>query len=468
MNPEFVERRVGPPLLRKVVGISRAAQWDRLRQILDTPSWRSFGIAMGALAMALFLALYSGAAAEQGHLMIAGMSALAALGLAGWVALTVVPALARRTPLGWLSYQIDYKVTREGLVYIVGIFVVALAALNTGNNLLFMVLACLLAGMLISGLLSRWVLGGVDVRLELPEHIFAQRTTLAIAELSNTKPMAPSFSVSLVGESAPKTKKIAPAHPAQQILDRPVYFPYIPHRQTVRQNIELTFPRRGVYRQDALGLRTKFPFGFLQKTRRVDSAIEVVVYPRIQPTEEFYEILPLVSGELESYQRGRGNDLYAIRDYQFNDSARHVDWKASARTGALQVKEYAREDERRVMLVFDPYVDAQAADAQTTEQFERAVTLCAGLAWHFSEISSVMEFRSAGFATPRMSAGEIIYDILRYLASVTPLRQQQGKNFLDTLGDTPDIFKIVLTSHPRGSIPSHIWNTAYFVFVSSL
>jgi hypothetical protein len=468
MNPEFVERRVGPPLLRKVVGISRAAQWQRLRQILDTPSWRSFGIAMGALAMALFLALYSGAAAEQGHLMIAGMSALAALGLAGWVALTVVPALARRTPLGWLSYQIDYKVTREGLVYIVGIFVVALAALNTGNNLLFMVLACLLAGMLISGLLSRWVLGGVDVRLELPEHIFAQRTTLAIAELSNTKPMAPSFSVSLVGESAPKTKKIAPAHPAQQILDRPVYFPYIPHRQTVRQNIELTFPRRGVYRQDALGLRTKFPFGFLQKTRRVDSAIEVVVYPRIQPTEEFYEILPLVSGELESYQRGRGNDLYAIRDYQFNDSARHVDWKASARTGALQVKEYAREDERRVMLVFDPYVDAQAADAQTTEQFERAVTLCAGLAWHFSEISSVMEFRSAGFATPRMSAGEIIYDILRYLASVTPLRQQQGKNFLDTLGDTPDIFKIVLTSHPRGSIPSHIWNTAYFVFVSSL
>ena len=123
----------------------------------------------------------------------------------------------------------------------------------------------------------------------------------------------------------------------------------------MRQNVELTFPRRGVYRQDALGLRTKFPFGFLQKTRRVDSEIEAVVYPAIQPTEEFYEILPLVSGELESYQRGRGNDLYAIRDYQFNDSARHVDWKASARTGALQVREYAREDERRVMLAFDPY-----------------------------------------------------------------------------------------------------------------
>jgi uncharacterized protein (DUF58 family) len=468
MNPEFVERRVGPPLLRKAVGITRAAQWNRLRETLDRPSWRSFGIAMGALALALFLALYSGAAAEEGHLVIAGMSALTALALAGWVALTIVPALARRTPLSWLSYQIDYKVTREGLVYIAGIFVVGGAAVNTGNNLMFMVLACLLAGLLISGLLSRVVLGGVDVRLELPEHIFAQRTILAVAELDNTKQMTPSFSVSLVSEDAPKNKRNASANPAPPILDRPVYFPHIPHGQTVRQSIELTFPRRGVYRQDALGLRTKFPFGFLQKTRRVSSALEAVVYPRIQPTEEFYEVLPLVSGELESYQRGRGNDLYAIRDYQSNDSARHVDWKASARTGALQVKEYAREDERRVMLVFDPYVLSPGTDAQAAEQFERAVALCAGLAWHFFEINSVMEFRSAGFATPRMSAGEIIYDILRYLASVTPLKLQPGKSFLDTLGDTSDIFKIVLTSYPRGSIPSHLWNSAYFLFVSTL
>ena len=468
MNPEFVERRVGPPLLRRVVGISRAAQWSQLRKVLDTPSWRSFAIAMAALAGALFLALYSGAAAEEGHLVIAGMSALCALALAGWVALTIVPALARRTPLSWLSYQIDYKVTREGIVYIGGIFVVTIAALNTGNNLLYMILAVLLAGLLVSGFLSRVVLGGIEVSLELPEHIFAQRTVIAIAELCNTKPLAPSFSVSLVSEEAPKRARSAPAHPTPQILDRPVYFPYIPHAQAARQSVELTFPRRGVYRQDALGLRTKFPFGFLQKTRRIDSAMEVVVYPTIQPTEEFYEILPLVTGELESYQRGRGNDLYAIRDYQFNDSARHVDWKASARTGALQVKEYAREDERRVMLVFDPYIPAEGLNAETAERFEKAVTLCAGLAWHFYEISSVMEFRSAGFATRRMSAGDIIYDVLRYLASVTPLKPQPGTNFLDTLGDTPDIFKIVLTNHPRGTIPSSLWNTAYFVFVSSL
>jgi len=442
----------------------RSGILERWWQGLDRPGWRVFAIAMVALAAALLLAIYSGAAAETGNVWLAGTSALAALGLAGWVALTVVPVLARRTSLGWLQFQISYRLTREGMVYLGGILIVTLAALNTGNNLLFMILSCLLAGILISGLLSRIVLSGIEVRLELPEHIFAGQPLFALAELHNAKEMLPSFSVALVGEE--KSKRGAGTRPLA-ILPAPVYFPYIPHGQAVRQNIELKFPRRGVYRQEALGLRTKFPFGFLQKTRRLDSEAEALVYPPVGPTEEFYEILPLVSGELESFQRGRGHDLYAIRDYQTTDSARHVDWKASARTGLLQVREFAREDERRVLLALDPYQDAGAAGAaEAAERFERSVALCAGLAWHFHEITSVLEFRSAGFATPRAPAGEIIFDILQYLARVAPLPPQPGRSFLDTLADADDIFKIVLTRQPRGSIPTSLWSSSYFVFLT--
>jgi uncharacterized protein (DUF58 family) len=460
MNFKFLERRASAR-----VGPRNEKSWHGL----DRPSWRSFFVALVALAAALFLALYSGAATDGGHIVLAGILALSALALAGWVALTIVPVLARRTPLWWLSYQIDYKVTREGIVYLGGVLVVALAALNTGNNLLFMILACLLAGVLISGLLSRLVLSGVDVRLELPEHIFAGRPVMAIAELHNTKQTMPSFSVLLVSEEKQKTKKQDSNKAAPNILARPVYFPHVPRQQTVRQNVELRFPQRGIYRQDALGLRTKFPFGFLQKTRRVDSEIEALVYPSVEPTEEFYEILPLVSGELESYQRGRGNDLYSIRDYQFNDSARHVDWKASARTGALQVREYAREDERRVLLAFDPFMNPREENPELAGgRFERAVALCAGLAWHFYEINSVLEFRSAGFGTPRATAGEIVYDVLRCLARVSPLKAQADRSFLDSLSDAPDIFKIVLTSQPRGSIPTQLWSSSYIVFVPSL
>lgn len=467
MNSPLVERRVGSPLWRRFVHLARLAQGARVRGVLDRPSWRSFGIAMAALAGALLLALYSGAAAEEGHLMIAGLAAIAALGLAAWVGLTIVPALARRTPLRWLSYQINYKLTREGVLYLIGILLIAGSAVSSGNNLLYMVLGVLLGGLLVSGLLSRLSLSGVEVRLELPEHIFAGHPIQAIAELHNSKQTMPSFSIALVSEETPKSRKPG-AVQAPRILDRPVYFPHIPRRQTARQSVELTFPRRGIYRQESLGLRTKFPFGFLEKTRRVSSEIEAVVYPRVDPTDEFYEILPLVSGELESYQRGRGHDLYAIRDYQVNDSARHVDWKASARTGTLQVKEYAREDERRVMLVFDPYLAGEKMNPAAADQFERAVNLCAGLAWHFYEINSVLEFRSAGFGTRREVAREIIYDILRYLAGVAPLKPLPGKTFLDTLGGAQDIFKIVLTWQPRGSIPTSLWTTAYFLFVSSL
>jgi len=110
-----------------------------------------------------------------------------------------------------------------------------------------------------------------------------------------------------------------------------VYFPHVPRQQTVRQNVEMTFPRGDLPAGSARIAHKVSRLAFFQKTRRVDLEVEALVYPPVEPTAEFCEILPLVSGELESYQRGRGNDLYSIRDYQFNDSARHVDWKATAR-----------------------------------------------------------------------------------------------------------------------------------------
>jgi uncharacterized protein (DUF58 family) len=458
------------------------------RQI-DKPGWRSFGIAMAALAVAFLLALYSAAAAETGHIWLAGGSALAALALAGWVAVAIVPVLARRTPLHWLAYQIDYKLTREGMIYIAGIFVVILAALNTGNNLLFMILASMLAGILISGLLSRIVLTGVLLKLELPDHIFAEQPTLATLELRNEKQTLPSFSLRVRGDE----KKAG-----SQILTQAVYFPHIPRQRSARQKVELVFPRRAVYQQDAFSLSTKFPFGFLQKTRKVDSELQVVVYPRVAPTEEFYEILPLISGEIESFYRGRGHDLYSIRDYEPTDSARFVDWKASDKTSTLKVREFTREDELRVLLVLDPFLPAlkpapgSLPDLNLPDKFERAVTFCACLAWHFYEINSEMQFLTDRKVTPMAPAAEIIYDVLHELAFVEPrvalpavasaqpglpgvvpvpagaeAGAHEGK-FLLELADEADIFKIILTSQPRGSIPTNLWTSSYFVFLQSL
>ncbi len=422
---------------------------------------------MTALTIALLLAIYSGAAAELGHLILASTSALAALAVAAWVAITLVPVLARRTPLRWIGYKMEYKLTREGWIYIGAIFLVSLAALNTGNNLLFLILASLIAVILMSGILSSITLSGVEMHLELPEHIFAGHPVRAVVELQNEKITLPSFSMRV---EAAKNKDA----PAAALLETPVYFPYLPKQDRVQQSVPVTFPRRGVYRQDTFRIITRFPFGFLQKARRLDLKTEALVYPSVEPTQEFLEILPGVQGALESLSKGRGQDLYALRDYVPNDSVRHIHWKASARLGSLMVREFTREDDCRVLLVLDPYVPAPSGEsvARTTsttgETFDRAVTLCAELAWHFYQRNALLQFRSVGAETPLAPAEDVIFAILRHLALAKPSTGEAHRAELSDLAPEPELFKIIVTSQPRGSIPAPLWNSSYVVFLEDL
>ncbi|MGH9756148.1 MAG: DUF58 domain-containing protein [Candidatus Acidiferrales bacterium] len=443
---------------------SIVARWLQGR---DRHGWRNFVIAMLALSLALIASLFSAAVAQEGRTWLAGVTALFALGLAGWVAVAIVPRMARRTSLRWLVYQVDYRLTREGVIYLGAVFILVLAAVNTGNNLLFMILACSLAGILISGVLSRVVLTGVDLKFDLPEHIFAGQPILAEMELRNEKQLWPSFSLRVVGDLKKEMR-------GARILTRAVFFPYIPRLSAARQKVELLFPRRGVYRQDAFGIRTRFPFGFFEKTREVKSQMEIIVYPQVQPADQFYEVLPLLSGEIASHFRGRGHELHSLREYQPADNARFVDWKVSAKSARLMVREFAREDERRVMLILDPYLGAPRAElgvlAETehTERFERAVSLAASIAWHFHEIDAVMQFRTHHFSTPMAPASEIIYDTLRELSSIQPEESAPGGEFLNELVEHHEIFKIILTRRPQTSIPSALWSSSYFIFIDQI
>jgi len=430
----------------------------------DRPGVRAFFLSISALGVALVLALYSGAAAELGRLRLATISALIALLVAGWVAVTLVPILARRTPLRWLGYKMEYKVTREGWFYMVGIILISLAALNTGNNLLFLILASLIAIILMSGILSSITLSGVAMRLQLPEHIFAGQPIRASIELENEKLTLPSFSLRVEAVTAKNS-------PAAAVLETPVYFPYLPKRGRVNQSVPMTFPARGVYRQEAFRIVTRFPFGFLQKAHRVDLRTEALVYPSVEPTREFFEIMPGLQGAMESLAKGRGQDLYALRDYVPTDSARHVHWKASARLGSRMVREFTREDETRVLLVLDPHISTAStgsAPQTAADRFERAVTLCAGIAWHFFERNALIQFRTAGMETPLAPAEENIFAILHHLALAQPLPPDAEHTLLASLAASPELFKIIVTSQPRGSIPANLWHTSYVVFLEDL
>lgn len=428
-------------------------------QKTDRPGVRAFFLSIAALSVAFVLALYSGAAARIGSLALASATAMSALLLAGWVGVTLVPVLAKRTPLRWITYRMEYRLTRDGWIYLGGIVLVALAAINTGNNLLFLILSCLIASILMSGILSSLTVMGVELSLVLPEHIFAGQTVRVAVKLKNEKQMLPSFSLRVEAV----TKKNAPA---PVLLATPVYFPYLPRQDSVKQTVPLLFARRGKYRQETFRIVTRFPFGFLQKARRLDLPSEALVYPSVDATPEFLEVLPGIQGAIETLAKGRGQDLYALRDYLPTDSARHVHWKASARLGSLMVREFAREDDTRVLLVLDPHSGAARADSTPAEKerFERAVELCAAIAWSFHERGTLLEFRSASATVPLAPVTENIFEVLRYLALVQALPVEAEQNRLKELALEAESFKIIVTSQPRGSIPAEVWNSSYVVF----
>jgi uncharacterized protein (DUF58 family) len=464
----------------RLLQLARRSRFTRpwagyLEEDRDWSGARNFFLSLFLLGIALVLALNGAAAFDARQMRSAAVYHSLALAFTAYVAVKLVPALARGTPLRWLFYQVDYKFTRGGVAFFVSSIVIGLAAYNTGNNLIFLIFSSMMAGILVSAVVSRMVLTGINLDLELPEHVFARQPVMASLTLGNMKMTLPSFSLYVSGEAesngqptSRKARKASrpPKKALRQVLTHPVYFPYIPRNRHTTQPVELTFPRRGRYQQDTFRLSSKFPFGFLMKIRKLEARSELVVFPPVQPTEEFYEILPLISGEMESFYRGRGHDLYSIRDYQPGDSARSLDWKATAKSQRLKVREFAREDERRVELVLDSILPAARSPA-LEERFERAVNFCACLAWHFYEINSQMMFRSPTWNTRVTAAEDIIYDILHHLALIEP-RWLAENRFLESLSEESGTFKVVITNRPRGSIPTRLWTSSYFVFMPSL
>ena len=450
-------------------------------QQIDRGAWIRFFAALGGLTISLAAAMFSTVLRQNGDGTGAAIAASFALLSAGAVGLYTVPYLAKRVAFETLRETFDYDVTREGLVYMAVALVIGVAALNTGNNLLFIVVAAMLAGVLVSGVASALVLGGLRLDVTLPNHVFARQEVMARIHLRNGFKV-PSFSVSVVPPKPKSAKRFywekgmfifPPKAPKQRqwirlpdlklryvdlpraadaIFQGAVYFPYISGGESAFADILLNFPRRGRYVQESFGVSTRFPFSFLRKTRRVPSQREILVYPSVEATDEFFQVLPMITGEFEAFVRGRGYDLYLIREHVPGDSARHVDWKASAKAGGLKVREFTREDERKLRIVFDNPGPGQVSDSA----YESAVQLAASIAWHFAGTNTELSFVSQGF-----EAAHDVFTFLRFLAMVQPAA---GNSVLPELKATRD-YNLVLTAQPRGTLPTALWASSYIVFL---
>lgn len=444
-------------------------------------AWLRFLAAIVGLGLAFLAAIFSTVLRDAGNLPATVALASLALLLATGVGLGTVPYLARRVEARRVREALDFEVTKTGALYAVVVLVIGIAALNTGNNLLYVIVAVMLAAIAVSGIASAVCLRRLELELKVPEHIFAGIDVPTTICVGNPRTWVPAFSVSAVPiekKSVRKHWQLVPTKfpippwrsPDRQWLQLPdrklrrvvvnnssgvfheaAYFPFIPAGSQLRAEVRLKFPRRGRY-QEKFSLSTRFPFAFLSKTRRVALARDVLIYPELTSYEEIIELLPALSGKREAYQRGLGSDLYRIREYLPEDSTRHVDWKATAKSGALKVREFAREDERRLRIVFDNPAPGEIPAAS----YERMISMAATVAWRLAQQGVLLSFVSQEYE----STGDV-YGFLEHIAAIQP---KSGSSVLDTLSGSTD-YSLVLTAQKRGSIPAATWASAYFLFL---
>ena len=262
------------------------------------------------------------------------------------------------------------KFTREGKYFTGMTLLVGFGAVNTGNNLLYLLLGMMLALIILSGVLSETVLQKLRVRRKLPEHIFAGHPALVEVRLANQKRRAASYSIQIVEriEGVPADQRPA------------VYFMGVDADTEEVGQYRYTFPHRGLWRIEGVEAATRFPFELFRKGRDLDNApCEVLVYPAMADPPVLHAVASQLLGDLHQHKIGSGGDFHGLREMRYGDDARNIHWKTSARRGELIIREFEEEEARSLTICLDNRAPAWEREDSHRDQ-EYAVEVCAGLA----------------------------------------------------------------------------------------
>ena len=437
--------------------------------------WRNAILGTLLVLTGLATALFTILARRIGEPGLASVGAIASLLFALLITVLVVPPLARSAFAEVSRRGLPLEVTSGGVIFVIILVIVALAAWNTGNNLLFLVLSIMISTLFVSWAAARVTLRELTVAARFPDHIFAGEPAEVLVTVRNAKRLLPSFSVLVEARGPSKAESAQRSIRRARFLKRTLgYFTYVPHRAGAEQTIEHLFPKRGHVLVTGFELSTRFPFGFFRHRRRLKARdVDIVVYPKPQPIADELHLLPLFTGQTASYRRGAGQDLLMLRDYQPRDDLRHIDWKATARVQRLTVREFTAEDERRITIMLDTRLTEDIDVENFRIRFERGVVHAASLVKHFiderAEVSLVLGNEQGPFGT----GPEQLYACLRRLASIQPAADLSSDAWPRALLDAAAFtrqqadgnYSILLTAAPQGSIPPQIWRTAYVIYL---
>ncbi len=245
--------------------------------------------------------------------------------------------IARRVLFPRYLFNRKVEITRTGYMFMGLIAAVSMAAFNTGNNILFLVLGMMIAALIASFSLSEYVLRDVYVSRDAPGHVTEGESFSIRYRVRNDKTLSPSLSL-LVSEVIEGERVTALA-------------PYIGAGREISTRCPAVAKRRGRNKMSGMTLSTRAPFGWFNKEKRVPLAGFLIALPRTDPRgfdlEEMFTL-----GEHSSLAKpGRGDDLYGFRRYARGDPVKDIHWKTSARKGELTTRVREAETEHRLRIV---------------------------------------------------------------------------------------------------------------------
>ena len=226
--------------------------------------------------------------------------------------------------------------TKAGFFYIILTLMLGFAAVNTGNNLLYLMISALLGFMAMSGLLGHFNLKWVEIRVRCEQDYFAGFKAPVTLEVHNPLRWWPLFLLQL------------------QLGDQSGLCTLIRGGDWCRCSLPVTLPQRGYCALPEIKIASNFPVNFFLRARTLGTSHSVLAFPRPLPCSA-----PLLAEQALSpvdsllMRVGSGDELRSIEPYQAGDSLKAMHWKHSARSDSLQVKRFYRQGETALQLGID-------------------------------------------------------------------------------------------------------------------
>ncbi|MCA9294122.1 MAG: DUF58 domain-containing protein [Phycisphaerales bacterium] len=269
-----------------------------------------------------------------------------------------------------------YHVNSSGIVYIFVMALLGIGAINSQNNLLFILFGVALGAMAVSGFVSGFMMLGLRVARLRPQWAQVGKPMHVDYSVSTKSRVMPAFALELCEVAKSKDVPAGRYVPPRRAIT--TFLTYVPTRGAARAQAVYTPTRRGVMRLERIRLFSSFPFGLMRKSVSFIDEAEVLVWPElIEPAGGVRRAIGRHgrSPEEARNRRGAGQEFYGLRGYVAGDPPRAVAWKASARLDTLLTRQNTEPVSTRleVQLFLE-----RPSDACPEAMVERAISMAAG------------------------------------------------------------------------------------------